>query len=309
MSNFNSKPLAKLLFNPRSKVNISIATVQSRTHEFSSKFQFLVLKNSSPELPTMSIIILSWNLPEVALADPQIHVPGRIDLIDSEAFWELHTGRKMSLGKDLPWLTEKPFGWAVAGTASIQSKCIPRICNLSTKDDPLETALLKFCEIETICRRKLLLPRTENPEVVLGSSQEIANRRLRCIERRLERDPATKDAYHRFMDEYLDLGHMKKLDEPVDDDIPHCYIPHHALFKESTAVDAVIYYFYVDDFFSGADDVESAIQLRQQVTTMLSAAGFPIKKWASNIPELLQDVTPENLALNPLHDLQDEQVV
>ncbi|XP_065093593.1 uncharacterized protein LOC135714204 [Ochlerotatus camptorhynchus] len=469
MSNFISKPLAKLLFNPRSKVDISIAgiglstqnvksavtaTVQSRTQEFSTKLQFLVLKNPSAELPTMPISISSWNLPEVALADPQFHVPGRIDLvIGSEAFWEFHTGRKMSLGNDLPWLTETPFGWAVAGTASSQSKCIPRICNLSTKDDPLETALLKFWEIETIfdgpplsveenrCEQHyaattirdssgryiVSLPRTDNPEVVLGSSREIADRRLRSIERRIERDPATKDAYHRFIDEYLELGHMKKLDEPVDDDIPHCYIPHHAVFKESStttkirvvfdascktssgyslndtllvgpvvqedlqalvlrfrirfvamaadvekmyrqmlhfasdrrflrirfrksptdpistyelqtvtygtasapflatrtlqqialdngdqfpaAVEAVIHDFYVDDFLSGADDVESAIQLRKQVTEMLSAAGFPIKKWASNIPEVLQDVPPEDLALKPLHDLQDEPAV
>ncbi|XP_065093725.1 uncharacterized protein LOC135714319 [Ochlerotatus camptorhynchus] len=469
MSNFISKPLAKRLFNPRSKVDISIAgiglstqnvksaitaTVQSRTQEFSTKLEFLILKNPSAELPTMPISISSWNLPEVALADPRFHVPGRIDLvIGSEAFWELHTGRKMSLGNDLPWLTETPFGWAVAGTASNQSKCIPRMCNLSTKDDPLETALLKFWEIETIsdgpplsveenrCEQHyaatttrdpsgkyiVSLPRTDNSQVVLGSSREIADRRLRSIERRLERDPATKDAYHRFMDEYLELGHMKKLDELVDDDIPHCYIPHHAFFKESStitkvrvvfdascktssgyslndtllvgpvvqedlqalvlrfrirfvamaadvekmyrqmlhfasdrrflrirfrksptdpistyelqtvtygtasapflatrtlqqialdngdqfpaAVEAVIHDFYVDDFLSGADDVESAIQLRQQVTEMLSAAGFPIKKWASNIPEVLQDVPPEDLALKPLHDLQDEQAV
>ncbi|XP_062537706.1 uncharacterized protein LOC134206039 [Armigeres subalbatus] len=48
------------------------------------------------------------------------------------------------------------------------------------------------------------------------------------------------------------------------------------------------YDFYVDDFLSGADDVESAIEVRQQVTSMLKAAG---------------------LAVQPLHELQDEQAV
>ncbi|XP_062541326.1 uncharacterized protein LOC134209354 [Armigeres subalbatus] len=245
------------------------------------------------------------------------------------------------------------------------------------------------------------------------------------VERRLGRDPATKDAYYCFMDEYLQLGHMKKFVDPVDDDQPHCYIPHHAVFKESStstkvrvvfdascktssgyslndtllvgpvvqedllsivlcfrcvaivtdvekmywqmlhspedrkflrirfrinsndpistyelqtvtygtasapylatrtlqqiardnghqfpaAVDPVIYDFYVDDFLSGTDDVESAIEVRQQVTSMLKTAGFPIKKWASNVPHVLHGVPSEDLAVQPLHELQDEQAV
>ncbi|XP_062553177.1 uncharacterized protein LOC134218260 [Armigeres subalbatus] len=469
MSNFISKPLAKLLFNPRSKVDISIAgiglsthsvksaitaTIQSRTQEFSTKLQFLILKTPSAQLPTIPLNISSWNIPRVGLADPQFHIPGRIDLvIGSEAFWEIHSGRKIPLGDGLPWLTETPFGWAVAGTASSQHNCIPRICNLSTKDDPLEATLQKFWEIEDIpdgpalsveedrCEKHYVatttrdpsgryivgLPRTDNPDLVLGSSRDIADRRLMSVERRLERDPATKDAYHRFMDEYLQLGHMKKLVDPVDDDQPHCYIPHHAVFKESStttkvrvvfdascktssgyslndtllvgpvvqedllsivlrfrihcvavvadvekmyrqmlhppedrkflrirfrtnsndpistyelqtvtygtasapylatrtlqqiardngrqfpaAVYPVIYDFYVDDFLSGADNVESAIEVRQQVTSMLKTAGFPIKKWASNVPEVLHGVPSEDLAVQPLHELQDEQAV
>ncbi|XP_062714092.1 uncharacterized protein LOC134290885 [Aedes albopictus] len=242
------------------------------------------------------------------------------------------------------------------------------------------------------------LPRTEDPEKVLGESRSIADRRFLSLERRLGRDPATKDSYDRFMDEYLHLGHMKKVSEP-DDRIPHCYIPHHVVFKESStitkvrvvfdascktssgyslndtllvgpvvqqdlysiylrfrtriiavvadvekmyrqvlhhpedrsflrirhrtspsdpietyelqtvtygtasapylatktlqqiakdqaelypaAVEPVVEDFYVDDFLSGAPDVESAVVLRQQVTAMLGSAGFTLKKWAS----------------------------
>ncbi|XP_062711451.1 uncharacterized protein LOC134289531 [Aedes albopictus] len=52
--------------------------------------------------------------------------------------------------------------------------------------------------------------------------------------------------------------------------------------------------FYVDDFMSGSDD---------------SAAGFPLKKWASNSPEALADVPAKDLALAPYHDLQDTHSV
>ncbi|XP_065086698.1 uncharacterized protein LOC135708511 [Ochlerotatus camptorhynchus] len=56
-------------------------------------------------------------------------------------------------------------------------------------------------------------------------------------------------------------------------------------YQLAAAVEAVIHDFYIDDFLSGADDVESTIQLRKQ------------------------HVPPEDLALKPLHDLQDEQAV
>ncbi|XP_062538337.1 uncharacterized protein LOC134206623 [Armigeres subalbatus] len=271
------------------------------------------------------------------------------------------------------------------------------------------------------------LPRTEDSEKVLGESRSIADRRFLSLERRLDRDPATKDSYHRFMEEYLQLGHMQEVPEPVDDRIEHSYIPHHVVFKESStttkvrvvfdascrtssgyslndtllvgpvvqqdlysiymrfrtkriaivadvekmyrqvlhhpddrrllriryrrcpsdpiatfelqtvtygtasapylatktlqqiaidqaefypaAVDPVVEDFYVDDLLSGASDVESAKTLRLQITAMLGSAGFSLKKWASNAPEVLRDVPPEDLAIQPLHDLQDEQII
>ena len=108
MSNFISKQLAKLLLNRQSKVDISVAgiglstqrvksaitaTIESRTQSFATKLEFLILGQPSAELPTVPIDISAWNLSQVTLADPQFHIPGRIDLvIGSEAFWELHTG-------------------------------------------------------------------------------------------------------------------------------------------------------------------------------------------------------------------------
>ncbi|XP_065091635.1 uncharacterized protein LOC135712614 [Ochlerotatus camptorhynchus] len=42
---------------------------------------------------------------------------------------------------------------------------------------------------------------------------------------------------------------------------------------------------------------------------MLSSAGFMLKKWASNAHEVLEGVPPEDLAIQPIHDLQDEQTI
>ncbi|XP_058464603.1 uncharacterized protein LOC131438528 [Malaya genurostris] len=75
------------------------------------------------------------------------------------------------------------------------------------------------------------------------------------------------------------------------------------------AVDVVKHDFYVDDLLSGASNVQSAIRRCKEVSAMLASAGFPLKKWASNFVEVLAEIPEEDLALSPLHDLQDEQSV
>ncbi|XP_065080802.1 uncharacterized protein LOC135703482 [Ochlerotatus camptorhynchus] len=70
------------------------------------------------------------------------------------------------------------------------------------------------------------------------SPRAIATRRFYSLERRFERDPALKQTYHAYIEEYLRLGHMQKLDV-VDDEIPHCYLPHHPVFKESSTTTKV----------------------------------------------------------------------
>ncbi|XP_065088848.1 uncharacterized protein LOC135710257 [Ochlerotatus camptorhynchus] len=271
----------------------------------------------------------------------------------------------------------------------------------STEESRCEELYAATTTRDSSGRYVVRLPRVEDPEIMLGESRSIADRRFLSLERRLERDPATKDSYHRFMEEYLQLGHMKKVEEPVDDHIQHCYIPHHVVFKESStttnvrqdlysiylrfrtrvvaivadvekmyrqvlhhlidlvffriryrrsptdpiatyelqtvtygtasapylatktfqqiakdhehlypaAVNSVVEDFYVDDLLSGASDVEAAIILRREITAMLSYAGFMLKKWASNAHEVLEDVPPEDLAIQPIHDLQDEQTI
>ncbi|XP_055632363.1 uncharacterized protein LOC129772869 [Toxorhynchites rutilus septentrionalis] len=67
--------------------------------------------------------------------------------------------------------------------------------------------------------------------------------------------------------------------------------------------------FYVDDFLSGADTVESAIHIRQEISAMFAAAGFPLKKWASNSSGVLADIPEEDLAFTPYHDLHNDQSV
>ncbi|XP_058840849.1 uncharacterized protein LOC131696319 [Topomyia yanbarensis] len=434
MCNFITKKLANSLNLHRTKVDIAVAGIGEATKQIKCQLTAMIQSKSTPYSTKLEFLILKR---------PTLSV----------AYHELHPGSKRSLGEGLPLLIETVFGWTVSGKISINHPTIPRVCHLTTVDRSLEQALQKFWELEAVepcsvysveekqCeelyatittrdssgRYLVRLPLTRDPLVNLGESRAIAERRFLSLEKRLERDPPTKDAYCKFMDEYARMAHMKKLVDPVDDANSHCYLPHHPVFKEFStttkvrvvfdasyktssgfsvnnkqligpvvqedllsivmrfrthpiaivadiekmyrqiqlhpedrplqrilwhsnrddpliayelqtvtygfasapflatrtllqvaqdegdkypaSADAVKQDFYVDDFLSGADDVQSAIRLRQEVSAMLTSAGLPLKKWASNSSEVLAQVPQEDLALPPLHDLQDEQSV
>ncbi|XP_049886735.1 uncharacterized protein LOC126381282 [Pectinophora gossypiella] len=57
------------------------------------------------------------------------------------------------------------------------------------------------------------------------------------------------------------------------------------------AKDRVLTDFYVDDFMSGCHSVAEGVLVFEQTTELLSRAGFPLQKWASNNKELLQTIS------------------
>ena len=50
---------------------------------------------------------------------------------------------------------------------------------------------------------------------------------------------------------------------------------------------------YVDDILTGTDDIQSATALRDQLTCLLRAGGFNLRKWVSNVSALLDGLSPE----------------
>ncbi|XP_011697315.1 PREDICTED: uncharacterized protein LOC105455584 [Wasmannia auropunctata] len=51
---------------------------------------------------------------------------------------------------------------------------------------------------------------------------------------------------------------------------------------------------YVDDILTGADSLEEASAIRQQLSALCTAGGFPLRKWSANQSELLSDISPEH---------------
>ncbi|XP_062541668.1 uncharacterized protein LOC134209679 [Armigeres subalbatus] len=78
------------------------------------------------------------------------------------------------------------------------------------------------------------LPKNEDVLSKLGESRDIAFRRLLGTERRLTRDPNLRNQYVTVMDEYLKLGHMRKVEDDTEEPAKRCYLPHHPVVKEAS---------------------------------------------------------------------------
>ncbi|XP_055605564.1 uncharacterized protein LOC129753744 [Uranotaenia lowii] len=237
------------------------AKIRSTVTKYATELNFLILKRPTVCLPTVKIDVAAWKIPDVDLADPHFFIPADIDLIvGGEVYHELHGGSKISLGNEMPTLVETVFGWAVSGSVPINSSETPRLCHLTTIDRYQDQSSERFWKLESLLPSQALsaeetkceevfsatttrdssgrfvvrLPLTSDPLVRVGESRSIAERHFGSLERRLKRDPATREAYVCFMADYERLGHMIKLTDPVDDSVPHCYLPHHPVFKESS---------------------------------------------------------------------------
>lgn len=51
---------------------------------------------------------------------------------------------------------------------------------------------------------------------------------------------------------------------------------------------------YVDDVTTGASSLEEAKVIKTEVINLLKRGGFELRKWASNVPDLLDDIRPED---------------
>lgn len=249
------------------KVKQRIAiTIRSRVSEFSCQMHFLVLPRVTTNLPTTKINTVGWTIPEgIQLADPSFFVSSKVDLVlGIEAFFDFFgTGKTISLGERLPALHDSVFGWVISGRFP-EVNCSPQInCNVaSTKG--LEELLSRFWSMEEVDSTKIHSPeesrceeifastvergsdgrytvsllKDENAISRLGESKEIALRRFHGTERRLSRDVKLREQYVAFMEEYIQLDHMRKIEgEPGTE--KRCFLPHHPVIKEASTTTKV----------------------------------------------------------------------
>ncbi|XP_058448900.1 uncharacterized protein LOC131428858 [Malaya genurostris] len=172
------------------------------------------------------------------------------------------TTNRIQQQKSRPILVDSVFGWIVSYTTrEIPSSGQNPPCNIvAVSLFNLEERIERFWKVEELQPRSdyswehrqceklfsttttrtaegryiVRLPRQPNFNQLIGQSKPTALHRFRLLERKLDRNPELKKEYHKFMAEYLSLGHMQCVQ---DDDGHHSegyYLPHHPVVKEAS---------------------------------------------------------------------------
>ncbi|XP_058837794.1 uncharacterized protein LOC131693727 [Topomyia yanbarensis] len=261
---FASERVSQRMAVRRNKVDLPIAgigqsstqvrfkfrsTLKSRITAYTDEVDLFVLPKVTIELPSLAINTSSWAIPTgIQLADP--------------SFYEPVAGR-IPLGNSSPCLVNSVFGWVVSGRTALATDHTSVTCNVATMSD-IHRSMERFWTIEddtspayspqeTFCeqyfrdtvtrdtdgRYCVRLPLKRENLNNLGDNKITAFHRFRLIERRLSRDVKLADEYRGFMEEYVQLGHMKLISEAQAEIQPSFFLPHHPVIREESSTTKV----------------------------------------------------------------------
>lgn len=195
------------------------------------------------------------HLQGLQLADPLYYKPLDVDmLLGAEFFFAILECGKISGPPNSPVAIKTSFGWLIGGGSSDIPLIQPRVnatlaqslssttttIGCDPTDENLDATLRKFWEMDSEPSHRLptqeettieshfkstytrdhagrftvQLP-FKSPRPKLGSSLNIAMKRLLLLERRLHSNPDARKQYVDFMKEYESLGHMQEVPHRV----------------------------------------------------------------------------------------------
>ncbi|XP_045462033.1 uncharacterized protein LOC123672092 [Harmonia axyridis] len=453
--NLNTQPIkfaisgvGEAMSEIHSKVQVSIF---SRLNNYNESISCLIIPKITQNLPIVSFDIDTLQVPtDINLADPNLNRRGKIEmLIGCELFYNLLLMQQLKR-KGLPTLQNTRFGWIVGGQVGVRNQHKAVVCHISVEEqmcnavkrfwqiDELEIAKNDLLNDSEFCNKHFIENYKRDPEgrfIVkipfkpnhseLSNTRQLAINRFHSLERKLIKYPNLKEEYTKFIREYIQLGHMKLIQDTKDEKYGF-YLPHHAVVKEDSlttkvrvvfdgsaksdqglslneaqysgpviqsdlfsvlmrfrrhtfvlsgdvskmfrqvliapehrrfqkifwrfdsteelrcyelqtvtygmtsagflavrsmlqlaldfkekypvACEAILSDFYMDDFLSGADDVEQLLQLQREVSIILASGGFQLRKWMSNRQHILNEFhVNADIDVGVLHLGENEQ--
>lgn len=223
----------------------------------------IVLGKLTSTLPNMDFdkSIMKMNeIKDLILADPNFNKQARIDMIlGADVFCEIILPGLIKASDKSFVAQETTFGWILSGPVGKNNRsAICMVAELSSIDQQMQ----KFWEIEELADEKehtadekrclqifrdtviknadgtytVALPFKENA-AKLGDSKKMAVAQLLQLEKRFMRDTEFMKKYREYINELIKKGYMEKVGEisgPNMVETGHCYLPHHAVFKQST---------------------------------------------------------------------------
>ncbi|XP_059047784.1 uncharacterized protein LOC131843186 [Achroia grisella] len=201
-------------------------------------------------LPTTSFDISNFHhLKNLPLADPDYNTSSNIDiLLNTNIYSEIILDGLIKVHRDEPIAQRTELGWIVSGRVGIKTfNCHVVINDLSEisqywEIEDITSSLSPLSEGEQRCENiymdttkrledgkyEVALPMKSGFEQHIGKSKERAIAQFKQLEHKLTKNTSFFVGYKGFMDEYKDLGHMRKTNSTEQ---PLFYMPHHGVTK------------------------------------------------------------------------------
>lgn len=219
--------------------------------------QAIVVKKVCSNLPTIPVATqIVASLSKMPLADKKFGTPGKIDFLLGASLYPYILDGLYNVVHGQPSAIQTVFGWVVIGELpKVFSPSVDQCLSLFTLDEKLQDVLQSFWKSEEVQAAPQVdpeyaiaeqhfvkthsrapdgsyivrLPFSQKIYPPFGNSQILAERRWFNIETKLRKNKELRDAYHDFMQKYLDLGHMEETSSPS-----MYVIPHFAILRDSS---------------------------------------------------------------------------
>jgi hypothetical protein len=254
----------------RQKTKIVIGSIHDN---YKIHINALILSSVAEVAQLPSTIGSNWpHLNGLQLADPEYFNAGEVDLllgVDTHAAIILAGLKKGPIGTPIAQKTE--LGWIISGPTGIKTEpkmhfthlCMLSIEGTGDESESLHNRVKKFCELEEIEEKTSHTPEEERCEELfvttttttddgrymvrlpfkidpstpnfLGDSYKIAHHRYAMLERKFNKNPVLFNEYKQYIDSFLEAKHIRPATVEEINDTRHSYfMPHHAVFKESS---------------------------------------------------------------------------
>ncbi|XP_041981020.1 uncharacterized protein LOC121734443 [Aricia agestis] len=248
-------------------------SIQSRVDpQFKVELKAYVLSNITSYLPERHVKSIEWvDLQALPLADPKFNVPNKINLLLGADIYStiLKKGIKKSPSGTL-CAQNTTLGWIISGVVQPEKAIKDNPTHISVMHAQINSdeILKTFWEIEeqTPKLKKILteeeqrcedlfkatttrsndgryvvkLPfRDEYPACKYGDSRCIAIARMKSLEKRFAKDKDLKKKYTAVINEYIQLDHMRKVEDQDTKKEESVYLPHHAVIRNDKSTTKV----------------------------------------------------------------------
>lgn len=194
---------------------------------------------------------------EIKLADKQYYKTSEIDiLLGNGIFWQLMEPKQLKLNNSSIILQNSKLGWILGGSVA-NSNYVQ--CNVSDLQS-INNQLAKFWELDNISSIKYSHLSLEEAECennfikntkrladgrfsvtiplklstdLLGDSYKVAKSRFISLENKLNTNHALKQQYIQFIQEYIQLGHMRLSPNSNKNETTY-YAPHHCVMQANS---------------------------------------------------------------------------